>query len=52
MRSDEGWYLDDGGTLVVDGFVPCADEVPWQQIADQVHAVSVQSGAQEERFDR
>lgn len=52
MRSDEGWYLDDGGTLVVDGFVSFADGVPWQSIAEQIRAVRVQRGAQVERLDR
>ena len=52
MRSDKGWYLDDGGTLVVDGFVSFADGVPWQSIAEQIRAVRVQRGAQVERLDR
>lgn len=43
MRSDKGWYLDDGGTLVVDGFVSFADGVPWH--AEQIRAVRVQRGA-------
>ena len=52
MRSDKGWYLDDGGTLVIDGLVSFADGVPWQSIAEQIHAVRVQRGAQVERLDR
>ena len=52
MRSGEGWYLDDGGTLVIDGFVPLAetDAAPWRPHADHIKAATVRRGAQVERF--